>query len=350
LEKAGEPGAVTVCWSGPVTFLRNRGGQRAQHERPDCHKEDTPMKRLAAVLVGASFVVWTAGCSQPPTAEIDAATAKVQAAGAEGATYAPDAYKAAQDAIAQLDAEVEAQNQKFAVTRSYARVSELAAAAGAAADRLQQAVNTEKERLRAEASRTAADAKSALGNATASLDKIPASDADAIKADVAAAEKSLSEIDALLAAGQLKEAQEKATAARQSVTQIGSVIEEAEAAAKAEAERRSPDRTVVPRAVLADGTRLAAGTYRLRVTSEEGPAVNKQPPATTGRWVEFLRNGKVAGRALAVVLTAEEAREIAKSPAPGSDEVRIELLKGDEYVRVWLNQRGTHYLIHLPIA
>lgn len=308
------------------------------------------MKRLSAVLLGASFVVWTAGCSQPPTAEIEAATAKVQAAGAEGTTYAPDAYKAAQEAIAQLDAEVEAQNQKFAVTRSYARVSELAAAAGTAADRLQQAVNAEKERLRAEASRTAADAKSALGNATASLDKVPATDAEAIKADVAAAEKSLGEVDALLAAGRLKEAQEKAAAARQSVTQIGIVIQETETAAKAEAERRSAERAVVPRAVLADGNRLAAGTYRLRVTSDEAPAVNKQPPATAGRWIEFLRNGKVAARALAVVLTAEEAREVAKSPGPGNDEVRIDLLKGDEYVRVWLNQRGTHYLIHLPIA
>src|SRR3970282_1793010 len=100
--------------------------------------EDRPMKRLAAVLLGASLAVWTAGCAQPPTAEVDAARAKVKAIAAEAAAFAPDAYKAAQDAVAQLDAETRAQAEKFALTRSYARVSELAAAAGTAADRAQQ--------------------------------------------------------------------------------------------------------------------------------------------------------------------------------------------------------------------
>ena len=308
------------------------------------------MKRLTAVLFGASLAVWTAGCAQPPTAEVDAATAKVQAMAAEGVLYAPDAYKAAQDTVAQLDAEMEAQNQRFALTRSYDSVSELAAAAGTAADRVQQAVDTEKERLRTEASRVAADAKRALGDATASLEKVPQGEVEALKADVAAAETSLGEVDALLSAGRLQEVQQIAEAAREAASQISNTIQEAETTAQMEAERQSPDRTVVPRAVLADGNRLPAGTYRLRVTSEEAPAVDGQPPATTGRWIEFLRDGKVTGRVLAVVLTAAEVQEVSKSPGPGNNEQRTELLKGNEYVRVWLNQGGMNYLIHMPVA
>ena len=307
------------------------------------------MKRLAAVLLGASLAVWTAGCAQPPTAEVDAAKAKVQAIAAEAAAFAPDAYKAAQDAVAQLDAETRAQAEKFALTRSYARVSELAAAAGTAADRAQQAANTEKERLRTEAGRVATDAKRALADATALLEKAPRTEVEALKANVAAAETSLGEVDSLLSAGQLKEAHQKAETARQAVSQISNTIQEAEAAAAAEAEQRSPDRTVVPRAVLADGNRLPAGTYSLRVTSEQAPAVEGQP-AATGRWIEFLRDGKVAGRALAVVLTTAEVREVAKTPGPGRNEVRVELLKDNDYIRVWLNQGGANYLIHMPVA
>jgi len=307
------------------------------------------MKRLAAVLLGASLAVWTAGCAQPPTAEVDAAKAKVQAIAAEAAAFAPDAYKAAQDAVAQLDAETRAQAEKFALTRSYARVSELAAAAGTAADRAQQAANTEKERLRTEAGRVATDAKRALADATALLEKAPRTEVEALKANVAAAETSLGEVDSLLSAGQLKEAYQKAETARQAVSQISNTIQEAEAAAAAEAEQRSPDRTVVPRAVLADGNRLPAGTYSLRVTSEQAPAGEGQP-AATGRWIEFLRDGKVAGRALAVVLTAAEVREVAKTPGPGRNEVRVELLKDNDYIRVWLNQGGANYLIHMPVA
>ena len=169
---------------------------------------------------------------------------------------------------------------------------------------------------------------------------------EALQADVSAAETLLAEVDSLLSAGRFMEALQKAETAHQAVNQITSAIQ---AAAEAEPERASQDRTVVPRAVLASGNRLPAGTYRLRVTSEQAPAVVGQP-ATTERWVEFLRDGTIAGRALAVALTAAEIREVAKSPGPGSNEVRVELLKDNDYIRVWLNQGGANYLIHLPVV
>jgi hypothetical protein len=29
---------------------------------------------------------------------------------------------------------------------------------------------------------------------------------------------------------------------------------------------------------------------------------------------------------------------------------RVELLKGEDYLRVWINRAGNHYLVHLPVA
>jgi hypothetical protein len=37
-------------------------------------------------------------------------------------------------------------------------------------------------------------------------------------------------------------------------------------------------------------------------------------------------------------------------PRAGSGGARVEMLKGNEYVRVWINRGGVHYLIHMPPA
>ncbi len=35
-------------------------------------------------------------------------------------------------------------------------------------------------------------------------------------------------------------------------------------------------------------------------------------------------------------------------PAPGTS--KVEKLKGDDYVRVWINRGGTNYIINMPPA
>ena len=101
--------------------------------------------------------------------------------------------------------------------------------------------------------------------------------------------------------------------------------------------------------VLADGQPLAAGTYQVRLTADQpNPAVGQSPDAE--RYVEFLRSGKVAGREVATVLSAADVAKVAKGPRPGNGSSRVEMLKGNDYVRVWINRGGTNYLIHLPPA
>ena len=99
--------------------------------------------------------------------------------------------------------------------------------------------------------------------------------------------------------------------------------------------------------VMADGKPLAAGTYQVRLTSDTPkPGVGQAPDAE--KYVEFLRGGKVVGREVATVITKDDIGKVAKgkTPAPGSS--KVEMLKGGDYVRVWINRGGNNYLINLP--
>jgi hypothetical protein len=104
------------------------------------------------------------------------------------------------------------------------------------------------------------------------------------------------------------------------------------------------------RNVMADGKPLAAGTYQVRLTSES-PKPGAGQTAESERYVEFLRGGKVLGREVASVIPQSDIDQIADSkrrPAVGAS--RVELLKGEDYLRVWINRGGSNYLIHLATA
>jgi hypothetical protein len=101
----------------------------------------------------------------------------------------------------------------------------------------------------------------------------------------------------------------------------------------------------IARSVTADGKPLPAGTYMLRVSDEMPKAVVGQS-ADGARWVEFLQGGAVKGREMATVLSKDELKAMGKgSVAPGT--AKVQTLKGNDYIRVWVNHAGTQYLIHL---
>ena len=103
------------------------------------------------------------------------------------------------------------------------------------------------------------------------------------------------------------------------------------------------------RDVIANGQRLPAGTYIVRQVSLPVRVVPGQTPGEY-RWVEFIQNGDVKGREVAVVLATPRALPIAETPMPPMGRARVDLLRGEEYVRVWVNQGGTHFLVHLATA
>ena len=102
----------------------------------------------------------------------------------------------------------------------------------------------------------------------------------------------------------------------------------------------------LPKAVKANGESLPAGTYTVRLTNDSPkPAVGLTADAE--KWVEFVQGGAVKGRELASVVTDADAKKIAKMATPSSGTTKVQTLKGNEYVRVWINRGGNHYLIHL---
>jgi hypothetical protein len=103
----------------------------------------------------------------------------------------------------------------------------------------------------------------------------------------------------------------------------------------------------LPRAVKADGKPLTPGTYQVRLTPQEaGPAAVGQTP-TYERWVEFLQGGQVKGREVVSIVPSTDIKKIAESGQPAPGRAKVEMLKGDDYLRVWINRGGNHFLIHL---
>jgi hypothetical protein len=104
----------------------------------------------------------------------------------------------------------------------------------------------------------------------------------------------------------------------------------------------------IPRTVMADDQPLAPGTYQVRLL---GSSLEATPGETAGleQWVEFLQRGHVKGKAVASVVPQDEIAQVAAADRiPAAGQARVDVLRGDDYVRIWVNRGGTSYLIHLP--
>ena len=102
------------------------------------------------------------------------------------------------------------------------------------------------------------------------------------------------------------------------------------------------------RKVLADGQPLAAGTYQVRLSSEQvKPVVGESPQSE--RYVEFVRAGKVEGREVATVIPSDDMSTM-KYGRPPVNSSKVEMLRGGDYLRVWINNGGNNYLIHFSTA
>jgi protein TonB len=112
--------------------------------------------RLGAIALAVAFTV--AGCGAPPAPDIDAARAAIDKAVADSAgQYAAESVKAAQDALAALDAELKAQEARW--FKSYDKAKELAAAAKAAGEKAAADAVAAKEKAAAIAAKEKADAE-----------------------------------------------------------------------------------------------------------------------------------------------------------------------------------------------
>ena len=105
----------------------------------------------------------------------------------------------------------------------------------------------------------------------------------------------------------------------------------------------------LPQAVMANGQQLPAGSYTVRVSPDAvTPVVGQGPEAA--RWVEFVQNGQVRGKELASVVAPSDVQAVAKRTPPGRGSALVQMLRGAEYFRVWINHEGSQYLVHLAVA
>ncbi len=103
------------------------------------------------------------------------------------------------------------------------------------------------------------------------------------------------------------------------------------------------------RDVRANGEPLEPGNYTVRLVDLPIKPVVGQNPAES-HWVEFVQGDKVRGKEIATVLLPGTPKGVMKASPPRPGAARVELLRGGDYMRVWLNHAGTQYLIHLPVS
>jgi len=121
------------------------------------------------------------------------------------------------------------------------------------------------------------------------------------------------------------------------------------ARASAQANAQSLGSVTINKKVMANGQPLAAGTYTVRLSSDSVTSVVGES-ADSEKWVEFVQGGQVKGKELATVVTGADVKTVSKEKAPAAGTARVDMLKGADYLRVWINHGGTHYLIHLTLA
>jgi hypothetical protein len=103
------------------------------------------------------------------------------------------------------------------------------------------------------------------------------------------------------------------------------------------------------KATTADGKPLPAGTYQVKLTAQEAKPDAKGATESIERWVEFVQKGTVKGREVVSIVPQAEVKNVVKdAPPPANGAAKVQMLKGNDYMRVWFNKGGNHYLIYFP--
>ncbi len=61
-----------------------------------------------------------------------------------------------------------------------------------------------------------------------------------------------------------------------------------------------------------------------------------------------MQGGTVKGREVVSIVPQAEIKMVVKDAPPAANGSKVQILRGNDYLRVWINKAGNHYLIHLP--
>jgi len=190
--------------------------------------------KLIIAIAAMGIAVLFSSCAKVPQAELDAATAAVSEVKASGADlYVPEAFNAMQDSLKAANEKIEVAKAKWFPNYTKAKTT-LAAVSQMAIDTKAKA-EARKVELKAETTAMIAEVKTLIEENKALIAKAPRGKEgrealEAIKSDVAVAETTVTEVEGLLANGDLIGSNDKIKAAKDKATSIKAELEAAIAA------------------------------------------------------------------------------------------------------------------------
>jgi len=187
--------------------------------------------KLIIAIAAMGITVLFSSCQKVPQTEIDAATAAVQEVKDAGADlYVPEAYNALVDSMKSANEKVEVAKAKW--FPNYNSAKELLAVINQMAVDTKAKSEARKVELKAEVETMIVEVKALVEENTALIAKAPKGKEgrealEAIKSDNAVAETTVTEVEALLANGDLIGSNDKIKAAKEKATSIKAELEEA---------------------------------------------------------------------------------------------------------------------------
>lgn len=187
--------------------------------------------KLIIAIAAMGIAVLFSSCAKVPQTEIDSANAAVQEVKDSGADlYVPEAYQALVDSNKSANEKVEVAKAKWFPNYTKAK-DQLAVVSQMAVDTKAKA-EARKVELKAETEAMIVEVKTLNTDNTALIAKAPRGKEgrealEAIKSDIAVAETTVTEVEALLANGDLIGSNDKIKAAKEKATSIKAELEEA---------------------------------------------------------------------------------------------------------------------------
>jgi hypothetical protein len=188
-------------------------------------------RKLGYLVLTVAVVFMVAGCSSPPTQELDAANAAIKSLAAAGAEkYAPEDLKKFNDQVAAANAEIKAQEGKW--FKSYDKSKEMLTKVKADTEAFKPTLAAKKEEAKKAAAAAQDAAKAAVEEAKGLLAKAPAgkesrADLEAMKADVKGLEDGLTEVQTLVTSEDYRTAADKAKAITDKAAGVSGQVKQA---------------------------------------------------------------------------------------------------------------------------
>jgi hypothetical protein len=193
------------------------------------------MRKVLSIIFVALFCgLIFAGCSSAPTEEINATKAAMSSMQTDDVRdYAPESMKAAEDEMSKALAEVQTQDGKFMLSRSYKQASEMLKSAKDLAEKATAEAEANKAKSKVEAETAVAELPQLIEEAKTALAKAPKgkdtkADLEAMQNDLKIAEESQSEASQAISQEKYKDALAKAASAKEKASAIIEQVKQAQ--------------------------------------------------------------------------------------------------------------------------